>query len=378
METIFTKAGQLINESKNALIIPGEEVCGDSLGTAIALREILQKSSNNKTNFDAYMPDVIPPQLNFLLEETEMERFSPLSKNIIISINNESNNISSLRYMKKNGKLNIIISPRNKKVINKNDLNIKMPGLNYDLIITVCAQSQASLGEIYENNHNFFLKTPVINIDHHKDNQQFGDINIVNDKFASTAEIIMEFADCANYQITKKSATCLLCGIIEKTQSFQKPDTTPDALRAASKLINLGGDQELIVRNLYKTKSINMVRLWGELMKELKYDQHKKIVSSIVTRETLEQNNADASIFRQLLKELKMNFAKCEYFFILWNSADSVNGIFTGTNLQTVKEIGRFIESKIRDDILVFRLPEENPHKAEAFFFNLINRHGIL
>jgi nanoRNase/pAp phosphatase (c-di-AMP/oligoRNAs hydrolase) len=376
MENQFAKAAKLINESKNILIIPREEICGDALGSAIALYKTLRETSDNKTNFDIYLPEAIPPQLHFLLDENEIEKSRLLSKNLVISINNESNGINSLYYKKQNGKFNVIISLQDDKKINENDLKIETSTFNYDLIITIGAQNLTLLGRIYENHPDFFSKTPIINIDYQQDNWQFGNVNIIDDKSASIAEIIMEFTNFINCPPTKERATCLLCGIIEKTQTFQKPNTTPRILRMASELINSGGNQELIVRHLYKTKSMNTVKLWGEIMKELKYDQHKKIASSLITQEILRQSNADPSIFKQLLKELWINFAKCNHFFILWSSENNINGIFTSKKPQIIKEANNLIESKIKDDYLIFQLPEKNLYRAESFFFNLIN--GII
>ena len=45
-------------------------------------------------------------------------------------------------------------------------------------------------GETYHNNTGFFNKTPIINIDHKSENEQFGNINLIDITASTTAEII--------------------------------------------------------------------------------------------------------------------------------------------------------------------------------------------
>ena len=70
----FSKSQQLINQNSNILIIPGEEINGDSLGSMLALYHALKKSNGAEKNFHLYLPEDIPSRLQFLINEGEIEK----------------------------------------------------------------------------------------------------------------------------------------------------------------------------------------------------------------------------------------------------------------------------------------------------------------
>ena len=377
----FSKSQQLINQNSNILIIPGEEINGDSLGSMLALYHALKKSNGAEKNFHLYLPDDIPSRLQFLINKKEIERSVLPAKTAIISINNELNNIAALRYEKQNDKLKIILSLNNDCAVQYDDIKIEALSLNYDLAIILDTPNLINLGKIYEKYSEIFSKIPIINIDHHKNNWRFGNTNLTNPNASSTAEITKEFINFLNIPYDKNIATCLLCGIIEKTQSFRKPQTPPIIFRLASELISEGADKELIIKHLYKTKPINTVKLWGEIMKNLKHDRHKKFVSCLIPETVFQKTETNPSFLKQLTDDLKENFSACENFLILWESRNKICGIFTTKRADRLNETERFIKNalnsvncEIKNDYLVLQMPERNIYRAESLIFNLINQ----
>lgn len=184
--------------------------------------------------------------------------------------------------------------------------------------------------------------------------------------------MVIDFLNFLKITVTENCATCLLCGIIEKTQSFRKPQTTPGTFRLASELLNNGAKQELIIQHLYKTKPLDTIRLWGEIMKSIKYDTGKRIVSSFITKEIFQKTNTNVSIIKQLMLELKENFSGYNHFLILWESKNSTHAIFSTKNISILENISSLIGGKIKNSYLVLEDPENNLYKAEARIFNLI------
>ena len=90
----------------------------------------------------------------------------------------------------------------------------------YDLIITVDSPDLESLGKLFEENTDFFYNTPIINIDHSSDNENYGQINHVDLTASSTAELIFNmFEEYDMKMINEDIATCLLTGIFTATDS---------------------------------------------------------------------------------------------------------------------------------------------------------------
>ncbi|MDP2766655.1 MAG: hypothetical protein Q8O41_04270, partial [Candidatus Methanoperedens sp.] len=61
----------------------------------------------------------------------------------------------------------------------EDDISSRSSGFKYDLIIALDTADLESLGQIYDNDTEFFYKTPIINIDHHSENEEFGQINFI-------------------------------------------------------------------------------------------------------------------------------------------------------------------------------------------------------
>jgi len=80
------------------------------------------------------------------------------------------------------------------------------------------------------------------NIDHHPDNRNYGDYNIVDPGVSSTAEIIYQFFILRRLPILKSEAAALLTGIVTDTGRFSQKNTTPECMDIAAELIRSGAD----------------------------------------------------------------------------------------------------------------------------------------
>ena len=110
------------------------------------------------------------------------------------------------------------------------------------------------------------IPIPCLNIDHHPDNERYGDASYVVPTASSTAEIVLSIAREANLMISPVSATLLLLGITTDTGCFRFDNTTPEALRAAARLQELGADRTHIIRNCFLSKQENMARFEADLL----------------------------------------------------------------------------------------------------------------
>jgi len=107
---------------------------------------------------------------------------------------------------------------------------------------------------------------PSINIDHHPDNSGFCERNYVVPGASATSEIIYTLADTAHWKISGQAATHLLIGILTDTGSFRFTNTTARTLRAASFLMDAGGDYNRIMNTCFFSKSENMALFEAELL----------------------------------------------------------------------------------------------------------------
>lgn len=297
---------ETIQKSNHILIAFRKNWSGDAVASSLALHNILQKL--NKPIIDIVCDNfVISKNFAFLPKIEIIKSKINNLRNFIISLDITDNEISNLNYEINKNKLNIFISPEYKN-INPNNLSTSFSDFKYDLNIILDSPDLESLGDIYNQNTEYFYTTPLINIDHNPANENFGHINLIDLSSTSTAEILFNFFESLNPNlIDEEVATHLLTGMISKTRSFKSISVTPRTLGIASQLIARGAKREEIIKNLYQTKTIGTLKLWGRALMRLKNDPTAKIVWSLLTRDDFITSGAEEEELPEVIDELIAN-----------------------------------------------------------------------
>ena len=122
----------------------------------------------------------------------------------------------------------------------------------------------------------------TINIDHHQSNTMFGNLNYVNVKASSTAELVYELIDQLRIGISSDMAHALYVGILQDTGSFQHNSTTSATFRTAAALMDKGVDLDLIKLNLFESKSKAEVRLLSLALQNINFNSNGKVAWMIL------------------------------------------------------------------------------------------------
>lgn len=125
------------------------------------------------------------------------------------------------------------------------------------LLVIDCADERRLLNE---DNLKFAKK--IINIDHHKSNKYFGDINYVIEEYSSSAEIVYDIIKELDLPMNKEIATMLYIGIDTDTGRFMYSSTTDETMQKVSKLMSYGIDINEINIKLYRSMSKNIFDLY--------------------------------------------------------------------------------------------------------------------
>lgn len=131
----------------------------------------------------------------------------------------------------------------------------------------------------------------IINIDHHATNKKFGHINLVISLASSTTEILYHFFRKNNTPITKQISFSLLVGLMTDTENFTNPGTNSQSLSAASRLIENGANFNLVKNLFIQDKSIDVLKLWGDIFSRLNKHEATDIVYTYVMRKDLLEKN---------------------------------------------------------------------------------------
>ena len=132
----------------------------------------------------------------------------------------------------------------------------------------------------------------LVNIDHHKSNPNYGDINIVYPGKSSTGEIVFELLEALNIEIDVDMATALYTAISTDTGSFIYSSTTARTYEIAGKLLDKGIDLNEIVINVYQSKTVEGTNLYIDSLNTLEFFFDNRLAIIYVSREMLEKNKA--------------------------------------------------------------------------------------
>lgn len=317
----------LINKSKNILISFPIDWNGDAIASSLAMYLYLKKLGKNvdigaermKKNDNFKIPT---ESFSFLPAFSEIKNSLENLMKFVVSLDLSHTKVSHVKYTIENNKLNFIISPRD-GFFTSQDIRSSMSGFKYDLIITINAQDLESLGRIYDNNIDFFYKTNIINIDHSLENEEFGQLNLINLSAVAVSEIIYNlFSDHNHELIDEQIATCLLTGIIFKTKSFKTSNLTPQTLKASSDLIELGAKREEIVSRLYRSRSLNTLKLWGRVLNNLKSAESNSIVWASLFKNDFRETKAGEENMQDIIDELIVSMPTAKIIVIFYSLSE--------------------------------------------------------
>jgi len=316
-----------IKKANHILITFAKVWNGDSVASALAFYLFLKKLGKNvEIVAEQYEPSGQAPTelgklFSFLPNFSEIKNDLENLRKFIITLDVSNAKISQIKYKLEKNSLNFIISPK-EGFFTQDDITSSMGSFKYDLIITLDAPDLESLGKTYDTDTEFFYKTPIINIDHHSDNEEFGQINFAELSAVSTSEILFSlFESYSREMIDEEIATCLLTGIIFKTKSFKTANITPHALMVTSQLISMGARREEIVNRLYRSRSLSILKLWGRVLARLSGTLDNKLVWSTLSNLDFIKTEASQDNLGEVIDELIVNIPAAKIIAIIYEKS---------------------------------------------------------
>jgi len=313
---------KLIEASEHPLVVFGAGKNDDAAAAAIALKHYLATRHKRveiiSDNF------TIPAHLAFLDGAKEIRGDLANLHKFTIKVDVSKTKIDTLSYDIKDGWLSIHLTPR-QGAVSKNDLRTLQTGFKYDLIFVVGTTDLESLGNVFFNNTDLFYRTPMVNIDNRSNNEHFGSLNMVDLTATSVSEIVYRTFEQLGFNSDAETATAILAGMISRTRSFKTPNVTPQTLALAGKLMDMGADREKIVHNLYRTKTIATLRLWGNALTNLQTNGASGLVWTTLTRDDFTRSGANENDIDDLVSELIANSPEAKMILVLFEDAKEQN-----------------------------------------------------
>jgi phosphoesterase RecJ-like protein len=206
---------KILKERDNWLILSHEKPDGDTIGCGVALASLGLRLSK-KVVFGC--PDPCSPRYSFLLKDITFE---------VLDI-----------------------------------LPIDFPGDDGVIICVDTSNASRSVQGIADRS----VKCPVINIDHHIDNEKYGDVNWIVPDASATGELVTELLFRSPWGISADEATALYAAVISDNGSFSFASTTLKSHDCAMKLLEAGASPNKIAEELDANLSDGVLKLWGAAM----------------------------------------------------------------------------------------------------------------
>jgi phosphoesterase RecJ-like protein len=109
----------------------------------------------------------------------------------------------------------------------------------------------------------------IVNIDHHRDNANFGALNFVDASAAATGEVIFSFFKHAGVEVPAHVAVDLYTAVMTDTGGFRFSNTCGRVLRICSELADLGVDCADVYERVYSCHTpqalVLQARIWSTL-----------------------------------------------------------------------------------------------------------------
>ena len=163
-------------------------------------------------------------------------------------------------------------------------------------------------------------------------------------------------------------ATALYAGIVDATESFQKPSTTPHAFQIAAELMEYKAHTDAVIQQLVKTKPLFLLKLAGRTYARLRHDEYGRIFWSILRTLDFIESEATESHIPLVMKELKSNISSYNVAAILYENESKKYIVYLalGKGLaKRSKEIQEQLEAKIENNLLSFSVEAPNLEEAE-------------
>ena len=237
------KVIEKVNEADSILVTLSKDPTVDEMTAALGLTMMLGNYGKHAT---AIYSGKTPNALEFLRPDETFEANTNSLQDFIIALNKDK--ADHLRYKIEGDFVKVYITPY-KTTISESDLEFSRGEVNVDLVIALDVVETEDLDAALSQHGRIMHNASLINISNTAPGR-LGGIEWSNPHTSSVSEMIVMLLEQMGQPITKEVATALLTGIIAATERFSNERTTPDTMALASKLMQLGADQQLIVAQM--------------------------------------------------------------------------------------------------------------------------------
>lgn len=144
----------------------------------------------------------------------------------------------------------------------------------------------------------------TICIDHHISNKGFGDINVIRPEISSASELLYTLLE--KEKITKETAEAIYTGIAHDTGVFQYTCTSPQTMRIAAELMEMGIDFSEIIDKSFYEKSYVQNQILGRCLMESILIMDGKVIVGYIRKRDMEFYGVEPKDLDGIVQQLRV------------------------------------------------------------------------
>jgi phosphoesterase RecJ-like protein len=159
----------------------------------------------------------------------------------------------------------------------------------FDLVVTV------ECPELDRAGFDGLDRLPILNIDHHKGNPAYGEVNYLDDEAPAVGQMVWSMFKTAGVKPSVDAAINTYVALTTDTGDFRYSNARPRAFRAAAEMVERGADPPTISEWVHDGRSEASVRLLGEALKTLRFLCDGRLASLAVDEAAFARADADST-----------------------------------------------------------------------------------
>lgn len=358
MEEILSLKNSIEN-AKNIGILTKTNASDDAIGATLALFFAL-KNTNKKIFFPI---EKIPEKIANLTKSKEHKKFH-------ISFKED---VSEVYYEKKDNGIDLYLTPKNGeagsenfsyKIISGMDHLLSDASPNYDILITIGIEEFHEVENMLNNSLDQLYACTVINIDTDLNNQNYGELNFVDDGQSLSQKVSCILKDMGSEYLNKDVASFLLYGLTSSSKNTKNKKN----LSTIKWLLEHGGNINLLESSAPQNKILELV------LESINFVEDENIYVSTLSEKNMIDSNANSKDLAFAVEKIK-NFFKIPSFLLLWESRTSplsVKGIFYSDNKSSVEKITNNFRGVSKGNGALFLTEETSISTAKNKIFSCL------
>ena len=145
----------------------------------------------------------------------------------------------------------------------------------------------------------------VVNVDHHHDNTEFGDVFLVDPEASSTAEIVFDLVEALDATLDPEIARALYVGIVTDTGKFMYDSTSAKTHRVVSRLLEAGVDVNDVNVRLFESLPVEKVALLGRALGGLRLECDGQLIITYITAGDYEATGSGEEMTEGIIDHLR-------------------------------------------------------------------------